>query len=335
MLFGSYWVAEEGLQKRKVVSRKFHRVRPATREVREVLKGLVGEGAAVLGEYEAWKGQEEEVFLAREASPVKDAPSLPRWYAFGKTLRPLRLAKFNLYEVDDFVETFAPLKGILDVPLNGLSLPEVEKLAKSVSSPSTKKDRELRAAVRAWWDSRWNLKWAVEKDLKAYNELLSRAGDLAFYTGLLGFNNCYVDSSPAGRMDVKQMEDALGGSGGSPGDECSSAAAYGTVTVVTDEQGHVIASYFGGPVFREPGELLEAAVTRRAPGEKWKLVGIPEEELKKLSGRKAWLAGECVKERDEKGNVVDEYFLARCWLTREQMDTCMEFVRLVVGEGGI
>lgn len=335
VLFGSYWVAEEGLQKREVVSRKFHRVRPATKEVREVLKGLVGEGAAVLGEYEAWKGQEEEVFLAREASPVKDAPSLPRWYAFGKTLRPLRLAKFNLYEADDFVETFAPLKGLLDVPLNGLSLPEVEKLAKRVSSPSTRSDYRLRAAVRAWWDSRWNLKWTVEKDLKAYNELLSRAGDLAFYTGLLGFNNCYVDSSPAGRGEVVRFESAVGGRGGGAPDTEGPATAYGSVEVVRDEHGSIVAAYVSGPFLRSPAELVEAVVAGGAPEEKWKLVGIPGEKLKELGGRKVWFEGRCVLVRDEKGNIVDKYFAVDSWLTREQMDTCMEFVRLAVGEGGI
>lgn len=335
VLFGSYWIAEEGLQRREVVSRKFHRVRPATGEVREALKGLVGEGASVLGEYEAWRGQEEEVFLAREASPVKAASALPRWHAFGKTLRPLRLAKFNLYEAGDFVEAFAALKGVLDVPLDGLPLPEVERLAKRVSSPASKRDRELRAAVRAWWDSRWNLKWAVEKNLKAYNELLFHAGDLAFYTGLLGFNNCYVDSSPAGRGEIVRFESAVGGHGGGAPDTEGSAAAYGSVEVVRDEHGNIIAAYVSGPFFRSPAELVEAITTGKAPEEKWKLVGVPTEELGKLDSRKVWFEGMCVLVRDEKGNIVDKYFAVDSWLTREQMDACMEFVRLAVGEGGI
>ncbi|MGB9662433.1 MAG: hypothetical protein ACPL5F_10555, partial [Moorellaceae bacterium] len=207
ILFGSYEV-DEGDGWRVVNSSKFHRVRPESGDVRRFLLGRLEQGTRVFGSYEAWTGQQEEVFGATDVEPVDQAPECPVWYAFGKTLRPERIAKFNLFTANDFVQVLAGLKDALAAggfdlpPGRRLTAEEVATLKARIENPTSEADRTLVRNVRSWWENNWNLKWAVEKNLRAYNELAASVGGSTFYVGRLGVSNCYIMSAPVGRKDI-------------------------------------------------------------------------------------------------------------------------------------
>lgn len=340
IVFGSYEVdAGDGWQ--TINSSKFHRVRPANDAVRQFLLGRLDQGAQILGSYEAWAGQSEEVFDGTSAGPLDQAPASPVWYAFGKTIRPERIAKFNLYTANDFVRVLAGLKDALAAggfnlpPDRRLTAEEITVLKTRVENPASDADRTLLRNVRSWWENNWNLKWAVEKNTRAYNELAASVGGSTFYVGRLGVSNCYIMSAPVTRKDIDAfMAAAKEGSGAADREE--PVAMFARVTAERDRTGRITALYASGPLFVNPYALIYDGIKNNAaPAERWRLEGWSQDRAEQLDGRRVWLEGRTVLVRDDKGNVVDRYLALGENLTQDEFNTVLDLNRELIGDGGI
>ncbi|MGB9660537.1 MAG: hypothetical protein ACPL5F_00780 [Moorellaceae bacterium] len=336
IIFGSIYVYEPNSGWQLVDSRKFHLVTPVNYQIGDSLAGAVNKTVAVEGPYQAWPGQKEEVIEAHKIE-IADYPiETPPWYAFGKTVTTDHIVKFNLSQVTDLVDVLAGLQKAADIPQDSRLAPEeVSRLAGEITNPGDDASRSLAGRMRAELAKAWNDKWVVTKDNTATNDLRAGVRGWQFYEGLLGYNNSYIEKAPLIRKNLDTFMDAIHAGGGTPEEE-GPAAMYALVQAERDKYGKIIKVMVSGALMDTvPGLLQAIADPSSAHIETWRLEGWTEKEAEEMDGRYCWLSGSRVLVRDEKGNLKDQYFSLRNYLTREGFNNILDITGNVIGEGGV
>lgn len=339
IVFGSVFVKETDSGWRRVESRKFHLVNPVGSDVREVLSAAIGRTASIEGELLVWPGQKEEVLAARSVEFQETQIETPPWYAFGKTIRPERIYKFNLNTVSDFVKVLAGLQKAADIPQNvRLTGDEISSLSSKLKN-STPEDRELINQVRSELEKSWNEKWCVTKDNKISDELRSGVGGWQFYQGFLGYGNSYISSAPVIRKDITAFMNAVREGGGTP--EMSGPAlmcAY--VTVSRDRYGITVRVMSSGALYDSVPGLLEAMKNPASLNlETWRLEGWDQKKAMVMEGKLCWLSGSRVlayktDPKTGRSYLADQYFAMDKYLTRDGFENVLDVGNSLIGEGG-
>ncbi|MCL6478162.1 MAG: hypothetical protein K6T65_07070, partial [Peptococcaceae bacterium] len=255
--FGSIFVSEPGGQWRPVESRKFHLVKPAGNDMRETLAASVGRTAGIEGQLTAWPGQKEEILEARSVDFHDYRIETPPWYAFGVTIRPEKIYKFNLNNVTDLVDVLAGLRQAADIPQN-VRLTEDEVLkTRSRITGSEPEERELSYRVKREFERSWNEKWCIARDRQAADELRAGVGGWQFYQGLLGYGNSYISGAPVIRRDITAFMDAVRPGGGTPR-ESGPAVMCAYISVERDRSGKIIKVTVSGALYDSVSGLMEA-----------------------------------------------------------------------------
>ncbi|GEA14784.1 hypothetical protein E308F_10260 [Moorella sp. E308F] len=336
VIFGSIYVYEPNSGWQLVDSRKFHLVAPVNYQVGDSLAGAVNKTVAVEGPYQAWPGQKEEVIETNKVE-IADCPiETPPWYAFGKTVTTDHIVKFNLSQVTDLVDVLAGLQKAAGIRQDRRLTPEeVSRLAGEITNPSDDASRSLAGRMRSELAKSWNDKWVVTKDNAATNDLRAGVGGWQFYEGLLGYNNSYIEKAPLVRKNLDAFMEAIHPGGGAPEEE-GPAAMYALVQAERDKYGKIIKVTVSGALMDTVPSLLQAiADPSSAQIETWRLEGWTKKEAAEMDGRYCWLSGSRVLVRDEKGNLKDQYFSLRNYLTREGFNNTLDITRDVIGEGGV
>jgi hypothetical protein len=336
IIFGSIYVYEPNSGWQLVDSRKFHLVTPVNYQIGDSLAGAVNKTVAVEGPYQAWPGQKEEVIEAHKVE-IADYPiETPPWYAFGKTVTTDHIVKFNLSQVTDLVDVLAGLQKAAGIRQDMRLTPEeVSRLAGEITNPSDDAGRSLAGRMRSELAKSWNDKWVVTKDNAATNDLRVGVGGWQFYEGLLGYNNSYIEKAPLVRKNLDSFMEAIHPGGGAPEEE-GPAAMYALVQAERDKYGKIIKVTVSGALMDTvPGLLQAIADPSSAHIETWRLEGWTEKEAAEMDGRYCWLSGSRVLVRDEKGNLKDQYFSLRNYLTRDGFNNTLDITRNVIGEGGV
>jgi len=338
VVFGSVFVSEPGGQWRLVESRKFHMVNPVGNDLRQTLAAAVGRTVGVDGQLKVWPGQKEEVLAASSVDFQDYRIDTPPWYAFGVTVRPEKIYKFNLNSVNDFVDILSGLQQAADIPqkvrLTGDGVGELQnRIAGQVPA-----DRKLIARVRNEMEEKWNEKWCVTRNDQVSNQLRAGVGGWQFYQGLLGYGNCYVSGAPAMRRDVTAFMNAVRPGGGTP-EESGRAVMCAYVTAERDREGHIVKVTASGALYDSVTDLMEAMKNpTRLNLETWRLEGWGREEAEAMEGNLCWLSGNrvLVYETDQKTGrsyLVDQYFALDRYITREGFDNVLDVYKGVIGEG--
>lgn len=335
IVYGSIYAGEPGGSWRLVESRKFHLLQPVYPDVREKLS--VGTGKTILaeGNLVVWPGQKEEVLLARNISYQNYRIGTPAWFAFGKTVRTEQIYKFNMDSVTDVVDVLAGIALKADIPQDKrLAQNETAVVAGRIASPGPD-DRIFSSEVKSEFNRRWNYKWCVVKDQGAANDLRKGVGGWQFYQGLLGQNNCYIESAPVIRKDLNAFMDAVRPGGGTPEEE-GPAVMCAYVHVTRDRYGNIVNVTASGALYDTiPGLLTALKNPENLNLETWRLEGWTEEGAEQMDGKLCWLSGARVLVYDEKGNLVDQYFGMRNFLTRNGFDNILDVGNYLIGQGGI
>ena len=339
IVYGSVFVKETDSGWRRVESRKFHLINPVGSDVREVLSAAIGRTAGIEGELMAWPGQKEEVLAAQSMEFQETQTETPPWYAFGKTIRPERIFKFNLNTVSDFVRVLTGLNKAAGIPQNiRLTGDEVSLLSSKIKSP-VPENRELVNQVRSEFEKSWNEKWCVTKDKKISDELRSGVGGWQFYKGFLGYGNSYISGAPVIRKDITAFMDAVREGGCTP--EMSGPAlmcAY--VSVNRDRSDNIVKVMSSGALYNSVPGLLEAMKNPTSLNlEKWRLEGWSQEKALTMEGKLCWLSGSRVlvyKTDPGTGRryLADQYFTLDEYLTRDGFDNVLDVGNSLIGEGG-
>ncbi|QGP93349.1 hypothetical protein MGLY_27560 [Neomoorella glycerini] len=336
VIFGSIYVYEPNSGWQLVDSRKFHLVAPVNYQIGDGLAGAINKTVAVEGPYQAWPGQKEEVIEAHKVE-ITDYPiETPPWYAFGKTVTTDHIVKFNLSQATDLVDVLAGLREAAGIPQDRRLAPgEVAKIAGAITSPTDDAGRSLATRMQAELAKAWNDKWVVTKDNAAANDLRAGVGGWQFYEGLLGYNNSYIEKAPLVRNNLDSFMEVIHPGSGTPEEE-GPAAMYALVQAERDKYGKIIKVTVSGALMDTvPGLLQAIADPSSAHIETWRLEGWTEKEAAEMDGRYCWLSGSRVLVRDEKGNLKDQYFSLRNYLTREGFNNTLDITRDVIGEGGV
>ncbi|MFZ5645622.1 MAG: hypothetical protein ACOY46_18820 [Bacillota bacterium] len=338
VVFGSVFVSEPGGQWRLVESRKFHLVNPVGNDLRQTLAAAVGRTVGVEGQLKVWPGQKEEVVVASKVDFQDYRIDTPLWYAFGVTVRPEKIYKFNLNSVNDFVNVLSGLRQAADIPQNvRLTGDGVGKLQSGIAGYG---DRELIARVRNEFEEKWNEKWCVTRDNQAANQLRVGVGGWQFYQGLLGYGNCYVSGAPVVRRDIIAFMNAVRPGGGTP-EESGQAVMCAYVTVERDRSGQIVRAMASGALYDIVPDLIGAMKNSTGLNlETWRLEGWGQEAAEAVDGKLCWLSGSrvLVYETDQKtgrSHLVDQYFSMDRYLTRDGFDNVLDVYKGVIGEGVI
>ncbi|MFZ5650660.1 MAG: hypothetical protein ACOY4I_07390 [Bacillota bacterium] len=290
IVYGSLFVAEPGGQWRRVESRKFHLVNPVGNDMHDTMAGSVGRTVGAEGQLLAWPGQKEEILVAQSVD-FHDYPiETPPWYAFGVTIRPERIYKFNLDNVTEFVNVLSGLQRAADIPQSArLTGVEISKISTRITNDEPW-DRVLSARVKREIEKSWNKKWCVTRDNQVSNELRAGVGGWQFYQGLLGYNNCYISSAPVIRKNITAFMDAVR-EGSGPPEESGPAVMCAYVTVERDRFGKVIEVKASGALYDSVYDLLEAIKNPVGMNlETWRLEGWNQEAAKAMEGQLCWLS---------------------------------------------
>ena len=340
IIYGSVFVAESGGQWRRVESRKFHLVNLAGNDMRDTMAGSVGRTVGAEGQLLAWPGQKEEILVARSVDFHDYQIETPPWHAFGVTVRPERIYKFNLYGITDFVNVLVGIQLASDIPQSArLAEEEISKISTRITNAEPG-DRKLLARVKREIEKSWNEKWCVTKDSQVLNELRAGVGGWQFYQGVLGYSNCYISSASLIRKDITAFMDAVRPGGGTP-EESGPAVMCAYAIVERDRSGKVVKVTASGALYDSVSELLE---TMKNPAgmnlETWRLEGLNEEMAEVMGGKLNWLSGSRVlayqtDQKTGKRHLVDQYFSLDQYLTRDGFDNVLDFGKSLICEGGI
>ncbi|MFZ5633679.1 MAG: hypothetical protein ACOY40_12630 [Bacillota bacterium] len=330
--FGSIFVSEPGGQWRPVESRKFHLVKPAGNDMRETLTASVGRTAGIEGQLTAWPGQKEEILEARSVDFHDYRIETPPWYAFGVTIRPEKIYKFNLNNVTDLVDVLAGLRQSADIPQN-VRLTEDEMLkTRSRITGSEPEERELLFRVKREIERSWNEKWCVARDRQAADELRAGVGGWQFYQGLLGYGNSYISGAPVIRRDITAFMDAVRPGGGTPR-ESGPAVMCAYIVIERDQSGKIIKVTASGALYDSASGLLEAMKNPAGLNlETWRLEGWDQEAAEMMEGKLCWISGSrvLVYETDPKtsgSHLVDQYFALDRYLTRDGFENVLDVLK--------
>ncbi|MFZ5651168.1 MAG: hypothetical protein ACOY4I_09960 [Bacillota bacterium] len=339
IIYGSLFVAEPGGQWRRVESRKFHPVNPVGNDIHDTMAGSVGRTVGAEGQLLAWPGQKEEILVAQSVD-FHDYPiETPPWCAFGVTIRPERIYKFNLDDITKFVNILSGLQQAANIPQSSrLTGVEISKISTRITNFETW-DRELSSRVKREIEKSWNEKWCVTRDSRVSNELRAGVGGWQFYQGLLGYSNCYISSAPVIRKNITAFMDAVRAGSGSH-KESGPAVMCACVTVERDRFGKVIEVKASGALYDSVSDLLE--IIKNPVGinlETWRLEGWNQEVAKVMEGKLCWLSGSRVlvyKTDPGTGRryLADQYFTLDEYLTRDGFDNVLDVGNSLIGEGG-
>ncbi|MFZ5597605.1 MAG: hypothetical protein ACOY31_11410 [Bacillota bacterium] len=340
IVFGSIFVSEPGGRWRWVESRKFHLVKPAGNDLRETLAASVGKTAGVEGQLTAWSGQKEEILEARSVDFHDYRIETPPWYAFGVTIRPEKIYKYNLNSVTELVDVLAGLRQAADIPQDvRLTEDEVLKTRGRIIGPDPE-ERELSFRVKREFERSWNEKWCVARDRQSADELRAGVGGWQFYQGLLGYGNSYISGAPVIRRDITAFMDAVRPGGVTPG-ESGPAVMCAYVSVERDRFGKIIKVTASGALYDSASGLLEAMKNPAGLNlETWRLEGWGQETAEMMEGKLCWISGSrvLVYETDPKtggSHLVDGYFALDRYLTRDGFENVLDIFKDVIVEGGI
>ncbi len=350
VVYGNVTVEDRG-QWQTVEANKFIRVKPSVGWVEEEeIKKYMGKGVTMYGSYIAYGDQIEEYFRAKKAEAAASYPKPvnENWIGFGKSIQTLNAVKFNINKVTDFVDVLAAGRDALagmNVEHNQVeyAMPskEVEKLAESIRYPKNMAEREQRKRMLDWWISHWNFKWFVEKNIDIYNENDRSVGGSAFFTGKLGYANCYLEEVPVIRPDIDNfMKNAH--SGGGFEEESGIGVFFAGVSAVRDEEDwphEIIALYASGPLFYMPQDLISGFLKNDVKSQSWRLEGWDRHRAEILAGKKCWLSGSRVlvywtDPKTGKTYLVDHYFAVNKTLTQDEFNTMLDLQRELISQGG-
>jgi len=285
-----------------------------------------------------WPGQKEEVLAASSVDFQDYRIDTPPWYAFGVTVRPEKIYKFNLNSVNDFVNVLTGLQQAADIPQNvRLTGDGVEKLQSRLAG-QVPGDPELIVRVRNELEEKWNEKWCVTRDNQAANQLRAGVGGWQFYQGLLGYGNCYVSGAPVVRRDITAFMNAVRPGGGTP-EESGQAVMCAYVTVERDRLGQIVRVTASGALYESVPDLMGAMKNSTGLNlETWRLEGWGQEAAEAMEGKLCWLSGSrvLVYETDQKTGrsyLVDQYFSLDRYLTRDGFDNVLDVYKGVIDEG--
>jgi len=337
VVFGSVFVSEPGGQWRLVESSKFHLVNPVGNDLRESLAAAVGRTVGVEGQLKVWPGQKEEVLAASSVDFQDYRIDTPPWYAFGVTVRPEKIYKFNLNSVNDFVNVLSGLQQAAGIPQNvRLTRDSVGKLQSRIAGQAPD-DRQLIARVRNKLEEKWNEKWCVTRDNQASNQLRAGVGGWQFYGGLLGYGNCYVSGAPAIRRDITAFMNAVRPGGGNP-EESGRAVMCAYVAAERDRSGQIVRITASGALYDSALDLMEAMKNPTVLNlETWRLEGWGQEAAEAMEGKLCWLSGSRVlvyetAQKTGRSHLVNQYFSMDSYLTREGFDNVLDVYKGVIGE---
>ncbi|AEG58935.1 hypothetical protein [Desulforamulus ruminis] len=314
VVYGSIYVEKQNLAWELIQSQKFERVIPVTAEAKKSLLDNLNQTVEMEGSLDRWAGQNDEIFQAKKVTPKDLDIDTPKWYALGKTIKPERVYKTNLYGVNDFVDRLAALAEAME-------------------------DKSDLPAIRRAFQKNWNFKWCLLKDTKANEDQMQGVGGWQIYEGLVGLDNCYIEQSPIIRKHLDAFMDAAGPGGGTPEKE-GQALMCATIRASRDERGKIISLTASGPLYDSlPGFLQALKNPTGLHRETWRLEGWSEAEAKEMEGQLCWLSGsrQCVYETNEKGKkvLVDQYYALSNYLTRDDFDRTLDAGREFIGEGGV
>ncbi|MCL6478969.1 MAG: hypothetical protein K6T65_11225 [Peptococcaceae bacterium] len=332
IVLGSIFVSEPGGQWRRVESRKFHLVKPAGNDLRETLADSAGRTAGVEGQLTAWPGQKEEILEARSVDFHDCRIETPPWYAFGVTIRPEKIYKFNLNSVAELVDVLAGLRQAADIPQNARLTEDELSKRKSQIIGLEPEDQELSIRVKREFEKSWNGKWCVARDRQAEDELRAGVGGWQFYQGLLGYGNSY--------RDITAFMEAVRPGGGTSM-ESGPAVMCAYIAVERDRFGKIVKVTASGALYDSVSGLMEAMKNPAGLNlETWRLEGWGQETAEMMEGKLCWLSGSrvLVYETDpETGRsyLVDQYFALDRYLTRDGFENVLDICKGVIVEGGI
>ncbi len=349
VVYGDVTVEDRG-QWNMVEANKFISVQPSVDWVEdEEIKNLMGKGVTMYGSYIAYGDQTEEYFRAKKAEAAASYPQPvnENWIGFGKSIQTLNAVKFNVNTVTDFVDVLAEGRDAL-AGMNierkrveyTIPLENAQKFAQTIRYPKNTDERDRRKRMLDWWNSHWNFKWFVEKDISTYNENDRSVGGSAFFTGKLGYANCYLESVPVIRPDIENfMENAR--SGGGFEEESGPAVFFASIGAVRDEDWphEIIELYASGPLFYTPQDLISGILKNDVKYQSWRLEGWSRNRAEILNGKRCWLSGSRVlvyKTDPETGEtyLADHYFSVHKTLTQNEFNTMLDLQRELIGQGG-
>lgn len=338
---GRKWVVIE--------TRKFYKVYPKLQSVANALQARMGTGAKAFGTYQPVSQTGEEHLLVSKVSDY-DPSADPKaglqpaygpgigptsWIGFGVSVLPLRLIEYNVDDVRDFVNALAGLRDAV-LGFNGETSDKEMDLGTDAKTFVAKlvSNRTLRNRLADAWRSRYNPKWCVAKDDAALSECVKASGGSAFYTGLRGWTNNYIESVPVTRPDIDKF--MSNPHGGADAVEDGPAVFFATVTAVRDRHGNITALYASGPFFTTPSALVSGLKSGSAEHSgKWRIEGWNEKRAEVLDGKKCWLSGKRVLVYDDKGNLIDYYFALEKSLTVSEFDGLLDMQKETAVRGGL
>lgn len=332
-----------------VKENKFTRVTPSVDWVKEEIEKYLDGGVTLYGSYNAMGSQIEEMFRATKVETAANYPHPvnENWIGFGKTLQTLNTAKFNINEVTDFVDVLAAGRDAMagmDVEKKEVEYTSrpgnKQTMAESVRFPGNKEERERRQRMINWWNSNWNFKWLVEKDINTYNKAQRSVGGSSFYVGQLGYANTYLIDVPVIRPDINSfMENAQNGGGFV--EESGPAVFFANIYAVREEEWpHMIIKLTAsGPLFESPKELVYGILNNSAKSQTWRLEGWNSHRAEILAGKRCWLSGSrvLVYETNPKTGetyLVDYYFSVHKTLTQDEFNSMLDLQRELISQGG-
>ncbi|MCS5697261.1 hypothetical protein [Desulfofundulus thermocisternus] len=316
IVYGSIAVQLPDYSWKTIRSKKFERVVPENNPAAKTLTDNVGKVVVIKGRLDAWQGQQEEYFTADVVEPQNYVIDTPSWYAFGKTISPTMIYKFNLNKVTDFVDVLA-----------GLARAEGIAGGQPGGKPAL-------SAVRNEFEKNFNLKWCVTRDRNAANEMNAGVGGWQVYEGYLG-DNCYISSAQVIRKNIDKFMDSVTGGGPAP-EKSGPAVMCARVYVTRGRNGRVERVTVSGALYDTvPGLVNAFKNPTNLNLETWRLEGWNERTADEMDGSLCWLSGTRVLVYDKGGNLVDRYFALHSYLTRDQFNETLNRSRDLIGEGGM
>ena len=309
VMYGSIFL-REGKQWRRIYSKRYFKIIPASQNAKEIFTDTknIGKTIVVTGKLHVWPGQRNEILEARTVETVNYHIPYPTWYGFGITLTSERIYKTDISKVTDFVDKIHEISEITKT--TGLNEDNIQK-------------------VRSKLQEHWNLKWVIAKDIKAENDQIKGSGGWQIYEGLHG-DNCFIEKSPVTRKNIDKFMDAVRTGGGIP-EESGEAVICGYVNIIRNRWGDIVEVYVSGTLHETPQDLIRALEDHNKQNRQtWRLEGWTEETAEEMKGKLCWVSGTRVLVYDDYGNLTDQYFVLRNYITRSEFNKTLDTIRNIV-----